>query len=463
MADSANYPIKIDLNVEYDTDLQNATSAIREEYRGTTRWKRLQCRSITLLDGDADRSIYVLSVGGNVDFDWTWEGAFALRIKDMEEVEQSKLDLILADSQVEPVEDGLVTWQGEVVEVDAAAGKIYVSLYDADKIPCRGSFFVRPFEFLETLHAIYREERFSDYQERLPSRLAASRGNQHPLVSPPPNSSLSHLDNLWRHGWGILWGPPGTGKTYTIGQQVAKSLTDPTERILVVSTTNKATDGVALSIGRAAGSVEIAKKKILRIGKNADYNSFSAKKLEAMLAGCEAELLYQMVELRSRLKRSQDHGERAKIRQQLQHLREAIRDRALEIFLSKDARVVVATAFRALTLLKEPGVSDLIEEDQAPFTTVIIDEAGLLSRATTAALSLLAARRVVLVGDPKQLAPISKMSRVLPTVQATWLARSCTRRFISSSSNIVCTRISAKLSPNTSTMESWKMRKSRRK
>jgi hypothetical protein len=48
----------------------------------------------------------------------------------------------------------------------------------------------------------------------------------------------------------------------------------------------------------------------------------------------------------------------------------------------------------------------------------------LISRAATAALSLLAARRVLIVGDVKQLAPISKISKVLPMTQATWLARS---------------------------------------
>lgn len=86
--------------------------------------------------------------------------------------------------------------------------------------------------------------------------------------------------------------------------------------------------------------------------------------------------------------------------------------------------MVISTAFRAMTLLKQPEIRHKIEEGKAPFTTVIIDEAGLLPRVTAAALSLLASRRVMLVGDPKQLAPISKMSRVLPTSQAVWLARS---------------------------------------
>src|SRR5262249_28020551 len=65
-----------------------------------------------------------------------------------------------------------------------------------------------------------------------------------------------------------------------------------------------------------------------------------------------------------------------------------------------------------------------VEDGCAPFTTIIIDEAGLISRAAAVALSLLASRRVVLVGDSKQLAPISRISRILPTSQATWLASS---------------------------------------
>lgn len=47
-----------------------------------------------------------------------------------------------------------------------------------------------------------------------------------------------------------------------------------------------------------------------------------------------------------------------------------------------------------------------------------------MSRVSIAALSLLASRRVVLVGDSKQLAPISRISRILEPSQGNWLARS---------------------------------------
>jgi hypothetical protein len=101
-----------------------------------------------------------------------------------------------------------------------------------------------------------------------------------------------------------------------------------------------------------------------------------------------------------------------------------MRDAAQRNFLDEAVRVVVATAFRATTFLKCEDVKKDIERGLAPFTTIFIDEAGLISRAAVAALSLLASRRVVLVGDSKQLAPISRISRILPTNQMTWLANS---------------------------------------
>ena len=101
-----------------------------------------------------------------------------------------------------------------------------------------------------------------------------------------------------------------------------------------------------------------------------------------------------------------------------------VKDVSRHAFGAVDYKVIASTAFRASTMLWHPEYREMIERGQAPFTTVIIDEAGLISRVATAALSLLASRRVLLVGDPKQLAPISRMSRVLPTSEARWLGSS---------------------------------------
>lgn len=77
-----------------------------------------------------------------------------------------------------------------------------------------------------------------------------------------------------------------------------------------------------------------------------------------------------------------------------------------------------------MSFLDNDIIRKMLENGEAPFTTIFIDEAGLISRAAVAALSMLASRRVILVGDSKQLAPISRISRILPTRQETWLAKS---------------------------------------
>jgi curved DNA-binding protein CbpA len=421
--DGVGFPIELNLAGGEHSDLANAARAVLEEYRVTSRWKRLHCRKVTLLEDDTDARIYKLQVGRGLQFDWTWEGAFAFRpINITDSLDEDALDLLAQEASDEA--SRVVSWQGEVVEVNEVEGEIYVSAEDSEHEPTIGAFYVRPFEFLEALHTVFSDEDFAGVRTMLPGRLNAARGKEAPLIASTQNASLPEFMHVWKHGWGILWGPPGTGKTHSIGRQVAASLADPHERILVVSTTNKATDGAALSIGRALLSTKLEGKQLVRIGKNADYERFERENLDWMLEGGETDLLRRSVELKKRLKQSLNNEERAKTRQELQRIQRALRDRALDIFLSSNATVVISTAFRAITLLRQSSIKNEIEAGRTPFTTIIIDEASLLPRVTTAALSLLASRRVLLVGDPMQLAPISKMSRVLPTAQAVWLARS---------------------------------------
>ncbi|MBE2233047.1 MAG: AAA family ATPase [Anaerolinea sp.] len=422
--DQVSHPVNIELGGKHPVELANAAQAVREEYRATTKWKHLRCRKVTPLDDKQVSGIYILHVGSGVEFDWTWEGALAFRPTDISEIDDPvELDR-LAIATEESGRNSRVSWYGEVVEVNEADGDIYVAVEDFDQRPYIGSFYVRPFEFLEALKTIYSEGEFAGVQEILQGRLIASKGGKYPLVPHPVGPSISQLYAVWKHAWGILWGPPGTGKTYTIGEQVAACLADPSERILVVSTTNKATDGAAISIGQAVYRSRRKDRNLVRIGKNADYDKFDRKGLAWMLAGGEAELQRRAVELRNLLKKTQKNEERAKYRKELQQIQRVLKDRALKIFLAPDTSVVISTAFRAITLLKDSAIRTQVETSKAPFTTVIIDEAGLLPRVTAAALSLLASRRVLLVGDPMQLAPIGKMSRILPTVQATWLAQS---------------------------------------
>ncbi len=413
-----------DLNLPPADDelLKDASTAIRQEFRDCSKWKRLSCSKVSIF-AERDRgTVWVVHVGSSVEFDWTWEGAIAFRPKSLDD------SLLFSKFSYENAafEDEIV-WKGEILEVDERNGCLFISLDNPEAMPTIGSFFVRPFEFLSVLDAVFNEVEFEALRSDLPCRLAAAEGGIHPVIKMQSESGLPHLRDWWQHAWNILWGPPGTGKTWITGQQIAAILDDPTERILVVSTTNRATDAVALSIGNAArckSSAELDEGKLLRIGKGASIQSFAASGLESMLMSTESEVLRKIDELAGQLRLFGTWEEKAFTRKKIGELRAGGSDQSKRHFVDPNVRVVVATAFKATSFLKDKIVLKLLEEGDAPFTTIFIDEAGLMSRTAIAALSYLAARRVVLVGDSKQLAPISRISRILPTRQQNWLASS---------------------------------------
>lgn len=401
---------------------KDAATAIRQEYRDCSKWKRLRCRKVSVF-AERDRgTVYVVHVGKSIDFDWTWEGATAFRPKSLDDGSSHSIGAY-EDASFEHD----MQWKGEVIEVDERNGCLFISLDNPESPPTTGSFFVRPFEFLSVLDAVYNDSNQRDLRAELAKRLAATQGGVHPSLRHRQTACLPHLQSWWQHSWTVLWGPPGTGKTWTTGQQIAAALDDPTERILVVSTTNHATDAVALSIGKATLSQSphrIATGTIRRVGKGVSIQTFAAAGLEAMLTGTESETLRRIDDLASQLRMFDTWEEKALTRQQIGELRTSGGDQSKQNFLDPKIRALVSTAFKATTYLKDTIVAKMISDGDAPFTTIFIDEAGLMSRTAIAALSLLASRRVVLVGDSKQLAPISRISRVLPQKHQTWLASS---------------------------------------
>lgn len=418
----ARFSVELGLPDADDSLLNDARTAVRQEFRDCSEWKRLRCRKVDIFTERDRGTVYVVHVGHSVEFDWTWEGAIAFRPMSLDEDESSSNffhENIAYENENR--------WSGEVVEVDERNGCLFISLDDPELQPTTGSFFVRPFEFLTTLDAIYNEQKFEKFRQELPSRLKAAEGGVHPAIAQSRLVGLPHLKDWWQHSWSVLWGPPGTGKTYTTGLQVASALHDQRERFLVVSTTNRATDAVAMSIGNAANNISsevVNKGNLLRIGKGASYQSFKESGLVAMLRGTESEVLSKMDGLAQQLQMFDSLDDKALTRMQMGELRSKGGDKSNRIFIDPDVKVVVSTVFKAMSYLNDSIVKKMIENGDAPFTTVFIDEAGLISRSAIAALSFLAAGRVVLVGDSKQLAPISQISRVLPTRQQTWLASS---------------------------------------
>jgi len=374
-----------------------AATAIKHEHRASSEWKQFRCVQVGAVD--QAEGIYRIDTGVELGLDG-WEGSTAVRPIDS------------GSSPGGGDDDGeRSVWSGAVVEVDDAQGSLYLAVENG-RAPCRGTFYVRPFEFTAMLNRIYSEPEFARLHPLLRARLRACEEGA---------DFASTLREPWPVGWNLLWGPPGTGKTRLIGERVANLLADDSERILVVSTTNDATDTAALSVGRALPELPIEDSPVIRVGRGARYRRYEHARLQHLLQTHEHQLRTQIEDARNQLEREQETADRARQRRRIGTLVRELRGAAAAAARDARRRVLVTTAFHALTFVAE---RNLLDERAAPFTTVVIDEAGLLSRATLAALSLLAARRVVLVGDPKQLAPISRMSRVLPSEQGRWLGLS---------------------------------------
>jgi len=273
----AKYPIELDFADADQNDFVAARKAIRREFRDAAKWKRLRCRKVRMVSESESGSIFELEIGHAVEFDWTWEGAVAFRPLLLKEFEQDQADMYQHGSLDPDVDDSIV-WSGEVLEVDEATGRIFIVVATPEFPPRCGSFYVRPFEFLAFLDAVFNEPSFEVIRQVLPGRLAAAAGGIHPEIIGASDVGLEEMRSWWARSWSVLWGPPGTGKTYTTGRQVASVLTDPTERILVVSTTNRATDAAALSIGRAARTlgIDLNQGAIRRIGKGASFHKFQS-------------------------------------------------------------------------------------------------------------------------------------------------------------------------------------------
>lgn len=74
-----------------------------------------------------------------------------------------------------------------------------------------GSFYVRPFEFLAFLNAVFHDPSFDTIRKLLPSRLSASEGGIHPDVDDYREVGLVKMRQWWGKCWSVLWGPPGNG------------------------------------------------------------------------------------------------------------------------------------------------------------------------------------------------------------------------------------------------------------
>ena len=198
--------------------------------------------------------------------------------------------------------------------------------------------------------------------------------------------------------FGFLWGPPGTGKTHTVGAMLAHYLhQNPLRKILLLSTTNSAVDLALISVdvrleelSRKFPAADALRRKCKRIG-----NHFLArlyKDREHLLPAIDSQLVKRIAQLETEMPDKNDVAKYAQWKDQIAALRAQIPKPIDQAQIAAMTTTGAAFSFGALM-------------DRKPFDLVVFDEASQVSLPHALALAPLG-RRVLFAGDHKQLAPI---------------------------------------------------------
>lgn len=224
-----------------------------------------------------------------------------------------------------------------------------------------------------------------------------------------------------------VWGPPGTGKTSTLGFMIANYLIKG-KRVLFASNTNRAVDVGLLSALQALRSVEKEhlEKKVTRFGEMAldsewleqvlfEHHVNQKEKKQKEEAGNLSNLLGQYQKLQKEIDNLMTHGEEVpeELDQRINMLGdrideyggEAALEEKIDRLITLNERVELERMQLVATTLAKVCTSDLFDGQQ--FDAVVIDEASMANLPYLMVLAAKAKSHVVVVGDPMQLPPIA--------------------------------------------------------
>lgn len=236
----------------------------------------------------------------------------------------------------------------------------------------------------------------------------------------------SAIEAIMSQSVSFVWGPPGTGKTSTLGLAIA-GLVNEGESVLLLAHSNTAVDTAMLSLAKhLQASSYYNEGLVIRFGFGSGdtYQQYPlinvrgiARKQHPQLASSIENLEKEKSKL---VRRSRDADLSARQKQVIQNrvaeIRELLSPLKLEIRMI-ESDLVRSAVVVGCTLSKSTIAEEIYARN---FDAVVIDEASMAYIPHCAYAATLASKRIAIFGDSRQLGPICQSDEALV---ARWLNR----------------------------------------
>lgn len=288
---------------------------------------------------------------------------------------------------------------GEVLSIDIESEIINIRFFKGEK-PIEGTkIIIYPKEYLEALEYLWMDSKFS--RPALNSYYSSTTIYKNKLEIPKEFNWLRENQkksyDLFSYNRGILWGPPGTGKTTTLGALISSYMVaNPKNKILILSLTNLAVDQFLASVDKQLEKFEYGdelQKRCVRLGSN--INSEYYKNKNYLVATKDNHILEELVLLESKKPDKKEAVAYSNWLKEYEELKKMMKTNIEEI-VNKKALIALTTT-RALF--------EFESLNNRKFDLVVFDEASQINLPQAMMLSQLG-KQVIYAGDQQQLNPI---------------------------------------------------------
>ena len=121
---SAHFSSELRLPAGEEQQLKNAAAAVRQEFRDSSRGKRLNCKKVSVFAERNRGTWYVVHIGKIVEFVWTCEGAKAFCSSSLDDPDQKQekpsFSHISRGSRTTAQGQNICCWSCKLVQLDTS-------------------------------------------------------------------------------------------------------------------------------------------------------------------------------------------------------------------------------------------------------------------------------------------------------------------------------------------------------